>query len=504
MSNTTRIAKNTLALYFRQILIMLVSLYTVRVVLNTLGAEDYGIYNVVAGVVTMFGFLSGAMATASQRFFSFEMGKENDAGLAHIFSVTLTIYAFLSIIIVIFAETLGLWFVCKKLVIPLERMTAAKWIYQCAVISFLFTIMTTPYMSAIIAHENMNAYAYVSIVEAVLKLAIVFVLQVVSADKLILYGILLLFVAVINTGLYRFYCKRHYKECRFKLFWDKKMFSEMFSFTSWTLFGQFTSIIRNQAVTVLINQFFNPVVVAARSIAQQVTNAVSAFSSNSNTSLYPPIIKEYSAGNKEEMFRLVNNGSKMTFFLMWVFTLPLLLHLDFVLGLWLKEVPEWTVLFTRLSLVDVLINSMSFPLQTAARAPGKMRTYELTLGSMQLLTFPVSLVLFRMGFTAWSAFAVSIATTLLMMAARLILLKGLIGIPLRQIFIKTVLPLFVMMMASFSIVIGIMYLLPVGNIFILGQIVFSVPVSCATMFFIGFNKEQRKQMLRRIKNKLIY
>ena len=503
MNNTTRIAKNTLALYFRQILIMIVSLYTVRVVLNTLGAEDYGIYNVVAGVVTMFSFLSGAMATASQRFFSFEMGKGNEAGLAHIFSVTLTIYAFLSVIIVIFAETLGLWFVCTKLVIPLERMTAAKWIYQCAVISFLFTIMTTPYMSTIIAHENMNVYAYVSIVEVVLKLAVVFVLKVVSTDKLILYGILLLFVAIINTGLYRFYCKRHYKECKFKLRWDRKLYSEMFSFTSWTLFGQFTGIIRNQAVTVLINQFFNPVVVAARSIAQQVTNAVSVFSSNFNTSLYPPIIKEYSIGNKEEMFRLVNNGSKMTFFLMWFFTLPLLLHLDFVLDLWLKEVPKWTVLFTRLSLVDVLINSLGFPLQTAARAPGKMRTYELTLGIMQLLIFPVSLVLFRMEFAAWSAFAVSITATVFMMVARLILVKSLVGIPIGQFFIKTILPLFMMMMASLGIVIGIRYLLPVGNIFILGQIVFSVPVSCATMFFIGFNREHRKQVIRIIKNKLM-
>ncbi len=504
MSNTSRIAKNTLALYFRQILIMLVSLYTVRVVLNTLGAEDYGIYNVVAGVVTMFGFLSGAMATASQRFFSFEMGKENEAGLAQIFSVTLTIYVFLSIVIAIFAETLGLWFICNKLVISPERMAAAKWIYHCAVISFLFTIMTTPYMSAIIAHENMNVYAYVGIVEVVLKLAVVFVLRIVSADKLVLYGILLLFVAVINTGLYRAYCKRYYKECKFRLFWDKKMFSEMFCFTSWTLFGQFTSIIRNQAVMVLINQFFNPVVVTARSIAQQVTNAVSVFSSNFNTSLYPPIIKEYSAGNKAEMFRLVNNGSKMTFFLMWVFTLPLLLHLDFVLGLWLKEVPEWTVLFTRLSLVDVLINSLSFPLQTAARAPGKMRTYELTLGIMQLLIFPISLVLFRMGFAAWSAFAVSIAATVLMMFARLVLVKCLVGLSLRQFFIKTILPLFVMMVFSLCIVLGMRYLFPKGNISTLGQIVFSVPVSCTAMFFIVLNREQRKQMIRIIKNKLIH
>ncbi|MGN0750687.1 MAG: oligosaccharide flippase family protein, partial [Treponema sp.] len=203
MSNSTRIAKNTIALYFRQILIMLVSLYTVRVVLATLGAEDYGIYNVVAGVVTMFSFLSGAMATASQRFFSFEMGKGNNENLSKIFSVTLTIYAVIAIIIIVLAETTGLWFVNTKLVVPVQRLTAARWIYQCAVLSFLFTILTTPYMSLIIAHENMNIYAYVSIVEALLKLAVVFVLKIGKLDKLILYGILLLCVAVINTSLYR-------------------------------------------------------------------------------------------------------------------------------------------------------------------------------------------------------------------------------------------------------------------------------------------------------------
>ena len=247
-SNKKRIAKNTLMLYFRQILIMLVSLYTVRVVLNVLGTEDYGIYNVVAGVVTMFGFLSGAMATASQRFFSFEMGRGNTECLKKTFSVTLTIYVILIAVILVAAETVGLWFISRKLVIPAERAGAAFWIYQVAVVSFAFTLITTPYMASIIAHENMNVYAYVSIVEAVLKLVLVFLLSVIRYDKLIVYGLLMLGVAVINTSLYRIYCKKHYEECRFRLVWDKAMFAEIFSYSGWNMFGASIGIVKNQGI----------------------------------------------------------------------------------------------------------------------------------------------------------------------------------------------------------------------------------------------------------------
>lgn len=505
MSNTSRIAKNTLALYFRQILIMLVSLYTVRVVLSTLGAEDYGIYNVVAGVVTMFGFLSGAMATASQRYFSFEMGKENEnSGLSRIFSVTLTIYALIALIIIVLAETVGLWFVNTKLVIPENRMTAANVIYQCAVGSFLFTVMTTPYMSDIIAHENMNVYAYVSIVEAVLKLAIVFVLRIGHADRLILYGILLLCVAAINTSLYRLYCRRHYTECRLKFLWDGKLFKDMFSFIGWTLFGQFSTVVRYQAITILLNQFFSPVVVAAKSIAQQVTNAVNVFSANFNTSLYPPIIKEYSAGNKDEMFRLINNGCKMTFFLMWVFTLPLVLHLDFVMALWLKEVPEWTLLFTRLSLIEVLINSLSYPIATAARAPGKMRTYELTLGIMQIFIFIISLVLFKMGFPAWSTFAVGIGMTALMMIVRLFIVRRLVQFSITRFTVKVILPIFVICLVSAGISIFLYILFPKTAFFRILHILLCVIFSAVSMLFIGMNREQREKTMFMLKMKLLH
>lgn len=245
-SNTKRIAKNTLMLYFRQILIMAVSLYTVRVVLNVLGAEDYGIYNVVAGVVTMFGFLSGAMATASQRYFSYDLGKGDDEHLKTTFSVTFQIYVLLAFVIVLLAETLGVWFVNHKLVIPAERIIAANWIFQAAVVSFLFTLVTTPYMASIIAHENMNVYAYVSIIEAALKLGIVFLLKHLPYDKLIVYGMLLALVSLINTSIYRFYCRAHYAECKFCFVRDKALFKEIVSYSGWNLFGNFATVCKVQ------------------------------------------------------------------------------------------------------------------------------------------------------------------------------------------------------------------------------------------------------------------
>lgn len=339
-SSSKRIAKNTLMLYFRQILIMLVSLYTVRVILNTLGAVDYGIYNVVAGVVTMFGFLSGAMATASQRYFAFEMGRGNKEGLRKVFCITFTIYILLALIILLLAETIGLWFVNHKLVISEERIVAARWIYQFAVLSFMVSLLTTPYMAAIIAHENMKIYAYMSVVDAVLKLGIVYVLQILPYDKLIVYGALLLTVTGISTAVYRLYCKSRYSECHYRFEWDKNLYREILSYSGWNLFGASIGIVKNQIINILLNMFFGPLVNAARGIAAQVNGAVTSFSGNFSTAMRPQIIKSYAAQNHDETIKLVQRGCKGTFFLMYLFALPLMIETPYVLTLWLKQPPD--------------------------------------------------------------------------------------------------------------------------------------------------------------------
>lgn len=478
---------------------MVVSLYSVRVVLNVLGAEDYGVYNVVAGVVTMFGFVSSTMATASQRFFSFELGRNDFEKLQRTFRVTVTIYFVFILFVLVLAETVGLWFVRNKLVISPERLLAARFVYQTSIISFVITLITAPYMASIIAHENMNVYAYISIVEAVLKLVIVFLLQIIKYDKLIIYGILLLSVNFINTALYRFYCKKHYKECYIKPLWDKNLFLEIFGYTGWSIFGAFTTVARTQAITVLINQYFNPIIVAARTISGNVTYTVKTFSNNFNTSLYAPIVKEYAAGEKESSFKLVYDGCKITFYLMWIFTLPLLLRMEYVLTLWLKNLPEFVVVFTQLSLIEVLINSISLPIMTLARANGKVKLYELVLGILQLLIFITSWIsvgLFHCD--AIVVFYISIIFITIMLVARLFIVKILVKFPLRSFLFRVFVPIILVSIIS-SVPSYLLNNVLTQNFLSLCVIVIvSLSLSTVSMFYVGLGKDMRKKVLAKI------
>lgn len=501
ISNTKRIARNTLLLYFRQILIMAVSLYTVRVVLNVLGAEDYGIYNVVAGVVTMFGFLSGAMATASQRYFSFDLGKGDTENLKKTFSVTLTIYALLALLIVILAETVGLWFVYNKLVIPLERLTAAKWIYQAAVASFLFTLITTPYMSAIIAHENMDVYAYVSIVEVVLKLGIVFLLQVLPFDKLIVYGFLLLAVAVINTSLYRLYCVKKYTECRFRFLWDKKLFIEIFSYTGWNTFGAAVGVFKFQLVNILLNQYFSPVLIAARGIASQVNSAVSSFAINFSNAVRPQIIKLYAAEQKKEMLTFMFTSARYTFFLMFLLAVPLCFEMNSVLGLWLKNVPENTVIFTQLLLIDVMIDSISYNLGIGIQATGRIKWYQIIIGGLLMLNLPVSWILLALGFVPTSVFIVGIVITFIAFICRLFFLKYLLDFRFTETFVLKNLGFICFSWGCILPVLLIIHKLFIAKFFII-TLCLEYITEFILILFTGFTNKERQKGFNFLKGKI--
>jgi len=503
-TTTKRIAKNTLMLYFRQILIMIVSLYTVRVVLNTLGAEDYGIYNVVAGVVTMFSFLSSSMATASQRYFSFALGENNEDKLNKTFSTNLIIYILIALIAFVLLESVGTWFINNKLKVPNERFDAACWIFHLSIITFIFSVITSPFMAIIIAHEDMQIYAYVSIVEVFMKLLIVFLLNFIAWDKLKLYSCLLCCIGLINMSIYIFICKKKYKECQFKYFyWDKNLFKETLNFTGWTLFGSVSSVVRSQAVTILINQVFNPLVVTARSIATQVSNHINVFSSGFNTSLYPPIVKSYALGNKTEMHRLIFIGCKMTFFLLWIFALPLFLEMDLVLSIWLKTPPQSSILFTRLALIEVLINAISLPIMTAARAPGKMRTYELSLGSIQFLIFAVDYVLFKhFHMQAYVVFIVAAIGNTVMFLLRLVIVRGLIALSLKKFLSNVLIPVLGVMLFSFIPSFGFAKILPSGFLFSCLSILFSISISLISFLVIGLRKEERNNLLKKIMMKI--
>lgn len=498
MSNTTRIAKNTLLLYFRQILIMLVSLYTVRVVLNALGAEDYGIYNVVAGVVTMFGFLSGGMASASQRYFSYDLGKKDDEHLKTTFCVTFQIYLLLAIIVVVLAETVGLWFVNHKLVIPQERMTAANWIFQAAIFSFLMTLITTPYMATIIAHENMNVYAYVSIIEAALKLGIVFLLRILSYDKLILYGLLLAAVAFINTSLYRFYCRKHYEETKFHYVKDGALFKELVSYSGWNLFGSVASMVRNQGMTILLNLFFGPVVNASRAVAAQVNAAVISFAQNFSTALKPQIIKSYAADEKDRMIKLVMYGTKIVFFLMLVICIPLFLQVSYLLKLWLKNVPELTQIFVRLGIIDILIDSISYPLMAVVQATGKIKLYQSVVGGCLILNLPISYIFLKLGFSAETVFIVAIVLSLIALILRIIITQSMISYNLILPFLKLL--LFFMLLTVIASSAPVILISKMNDAFwkFCFFVMISVVWSVAILFLIGLSKEEKQFVLNKL------
>lgn len=498
-SNTKRIAKNTLMLYFRQILIMLVSLYTVRVVLNVLGAEDYGIYNVVAGVVTMFTFMNSALASASQRYFSYYMGLNDDKRLSDFFSLSLTIYIIIAVIIVLLAETFGTWFVNVKLIISEERSFAAKIVYHLSVISIIFTMITAPYMAEIISHEDMNIYATISIVEVLVKLGAVFILKFINYDKLIIYGLLMLVIVIINTSVYRLVCRTRYKECKFRFYWNKKDFKEMFSYVGWSIFGSVTPIVKNQIINILINQLYSPVVNAARSISLQVNTAVSSFSRNFSTALRPQIIKDYATEEYDKMIALIFHGCKYTYFLMWVFTCPLIIGIDFVLQLWLKNVPDYTITFTKLALIDALLESITYPIMTANQATGRIKFYQIIVGVILFLNLPISWIFMRNGFSPNSVMYIAVVMSFISVIARILIVKVQLKYKLSEFFKIVIIPIFFVTSISYVLSFVVKYFLDL-YISIL-NIILSIFIVILSILIFGLGKNERMSFIIFLKKK---
>ena len=426
-------------LYFRMLITLAVSLYTSRLILSALGVEDFGIYNVVGGVVIMFGFLNSAMAASTQRFLTFELGRKDDVRLKQVFSISVTLHIIIAIIIVLLSETIGVWFLNTRLTIPVERLAAANWVFQFSVLSSVLTILSVPYNAAIIAHERMNIFAYISILEVSLKLAVVYLLQLFGYDKLVLYAILIFLVSLILRIVYGAYCTRNFKESHYRFFWGKKLFAEMTSFAGWNLFGVFAGIGYNQGVNILLNIFFGPLVNAARGIAFQVMGAVNQLVTNFQIAVNPPITKAHAVNDEKNMYKLIFASSKFSFFLLLLFIMPLFFEAKLVLAIWLKKVPDYTVLFTRLVLIDVLICSLSGPLQILAQATGRVRNYQLVVSIILLLNLPVSYLLLKMGYSPQSTFVVSILLSTVALFARLIVLRTLTAFPVKSFLQKVVL-----------------------------------------------------------------
>jgi len=490
--NNKRIAKNTAMLYFRMLLTMAVSLYTVRIVLNTLGAVDYGINNVVGGIVVMFSFLSNTMASASQRYFAFELGRNHYDQLKKTFSMTVSIYLIIAVIILILAETIGLWFLNTQMNIPCERMEAANWVYQFSIFSFMITMLTIPYNAAIIAHERMKVYAYMSIVEAILKLIIVYLLVLFSFDKLKLYAVLMFGVTLIITFLYRRYCKKQFQECIYNYYWDKTLFKELIGYSGWNLFGALAGVFNNQGINILLNTFFGPVINAARAIAYQINNAINQFVLNFLTATRPQITKYYATGEKENMINLVFQSSKFSYLLLFLLSMPILLETNFILKLWLTDIPEYVIIFTRLIIITSLIDSLSFPLMSAAQATGRIKWYQITVGGMMLLSLPISFLFLRMNYPPQTVMYIAIINSMVCLLLRLILLSQMIDLSIIQFFKQVVLNVILVSIASYTIPLYLTYHFHQGIIRFLIIFMIGLINAIIASFFIGLSESERK------------
>lgn len=385
-----RIAKNTILLYFRMIFLLAISLFTSRIILQSLGIEDYGIYNVVGGVVAMFAFLNNAMAGATQRFFSFDMSSDDEKVLNITFSTSLIIHLIIAFIIVILSETIGLWFLYEKMVIPIERRDAAMWVFQCSILVMFVNIISVPYNAAIIAHEKMGVFAYISLLEAALKLIIVYFLYISPFDKLKIYAILLLVVSLIIRFVYSSYSNRHFEETHFHWVWNTNKIKEMGMFASWSLIGNLALMGVTQGLNMLLNVFFGPAVNAARGIAIQVQGAVQQFANNFQTAINPQITKSYASNDLAYMHSLICKGAKFSFFMVFLLSLPFLVMTDQTLVLWLKTPPAYAANFLKIILIVSMIDSLSNPLNNAVNASGKIRSYQMTNGLLMLMVLPVS------------------------------------------------------------------------------------------------------------------
>lgn len=428
--NNKRIAKNTIFLYIRMLVVMGIGLYTVRAFLSILGETDYGLYNVIGGVVGMFSFLSSTLATSSQRYFSQALVNNDTKAINRVFCLNLTIYLILIAIIVLILESFGLWFVNTQMTIPAERMKAANVVYQISIVTFIFQMITVPYNALIIAHEKMKTFAYIGISEAFMKLGFVFVLIHVPFDKLIAYALFYLLLFLVIAIIYYVYCHKRFNECSFHFYWNKREALEMLGFSGWHLLGTFSVVVRSQGVNILINMFFNPGVNAARAVAFQIENAITQLSHNFFTAVKPQMYKSYSNGEIMALNNLVLRSTLICFFLVSIISVPFYLNAEFILGLWLKEVPEYAVLFTQLVLIGGLIDSVSGSAICPALATGKIRTFYLITGTLYILTLPIAYIFLKLGFDPTSTMVVSIAVSMSSLVARAWILVGLIQLPI--------------------------------------------------------------------------
>lgn len=497
--NNKRIAKNTLMLYFRMMITMVVTFFTSRVILNTLGVEDFGIQNVVGGFVTMFSMLSGSLSTAISRFITFELGKGDEQKLTTVFSTAVNIQIAMSLLVVAVAEAFGIWFLNAKMSIPAERLDAANWVFQCAILTFVLGLLSVPYNAAIIAHERMSAFAYIGVIEVTLKLIIVYMLSLSPFDLLKTYAVLLLCVSLVIRLIYGFYCKRHFDECSYHLVLDRPIMKEMTAFAGWNLLGNGAFLLNTQGVNILMNMYFGVAVNAARGVAAQVDAAVKQFVANFTTAVNPQITKSFAQGDLEYMHKLVCRSAKFSAFLMLFFAVPLILEADIVLKIWLKIVPEYTATFLRWIIISTFVDSvLANSLVTSMFATGKIKRYQITVTILGGLVFPLTWVTFALGMPPYVGYVIYFLVYSILLGVRLHMLRDMIKLPVVMYVREVLWKVIPVIVVSFLVVGALCLVMEPGWARLLSVCVLSAIVTSVMEFCVGLSEGERHFVVDKI------
>lgn len=502
--NTKRIAKNTLMLYVRMLFSMLVSLYTSRVVLNTLGVEDYGIYNVVGGFVAMFSLISNSLSASVSRFLTFELGRGDMERLKETFSTSLMIHLALAGIVFLLAESIGIWFLNTQMTIPEERLYAANWVFQASIISFMFGLCSVPYNASINSHERMTAFAYIGMLDVVLRLLIVLFIaySTFNFDRLIVYSLLLVTVSISLQCIYLWYCRKNFEECRFRLHFNKSYWKEMSTFAGWNFLGNGAYLFNTQGINILMNVFFGVSINAARGIANQVNGAIQGFVGNFTTAINPQIIKSYAAKDFEYLHTLICRGSKFSYFLMFFFAMPLILETRQVLSIWLGIVPSHAITFVRLSLLSSLTTVISNALFIAQLATGNIKRYQIIVTLWGVWVFPLSYMFFKIGYPPEAAYVVYFIIYFTLIFIRLYLVKDLIQMPWQKYFKEVLIRMFAVSICSCIMPCIIFFNMQMSFIRLFIVCVISAISSTTFMFLIGLESNERIFILKKLQNRL--
>ncbi len=503
-SENKTIAKNSLLLYLRTFLIMIVTLYTVRVTLQILGFVDYGIYNTIGGVIAIFAFLSNTLTSVSQRYFSYYLGKGDGLRLRQLFNSLLIIYGIIGLIIAIIAEVSGVWIVEKYLSIPSDRMDATMGVFHFSILTLVVSFIQIPFNSVIISREKMSIYAYISILEVILKLLVVFLLLYVDFDSLVVYSILLFLVSIIKLIVYATYSVKRFPECELQLYWHKDTYKELTKYLGWNTLGVFSAVIKAQGIVVVLNSFFGPIINAAFAVANQIYSAVNQFVSSFLLAVQPQIVKKYAENNKERMFELVYLSSKYSYFLLMIVAIPCIIELPCILDIWLGEYPAYTLEFSRILILMALIEALCTPLVTSIQATGVIKGYNIAISIVLLLTIPLSILFIKLGYDAYSVLIISTVVTLLTQVQRIMYMVKLTGMHIFDYCKNVLFRIFIVTLTSVAIPLFICVIFSDSIIRLIAITFVSILFSVLIIYAIGMTRAERQSInmyIYKMKNK---